>query len=151
MKTSSGMPDFTGNTAEWISQFALPAEIEEQSTSLRNGIAPRFSRITWSETLIDGRTAEITLDSQPDGLVRRLEDDGTYKIQRVMIANVISLLSAVDLTTAPLVMQLLKTNLSFSLQHGRRYRLQSVHTGKTRTWMSLNDSYFEVTERKSVG
>lgn len=145
MKTSTGMPDFTGNTAEWISQFTLPAEVEEQATALRKGIEPRFSRITWSETLPDGRTVDMTLDSQSDGLVRRLEDDGVCKVQRIMIANEIPLVTAIDLTTAPIILQMLKTNLSFPLQQDQRYRLQFVGAGKTSKWLSLSDILYKVT------
>lgn len=152
MKNSAGKaptahPDFTDNAPEWMRQFSLPAETEQQCAALIKGTEPRFSRITWSETVPDGRTVEIILDSQPDGMVRRLEDDGTYKVQRIMIANEIFVLSAIDLTTAPIVLQLLKTNLSFPLQQGQRFRIQSVGAGKTSTWLSLNDSHYVVTGR----
>lgn len=147
MKTSSGMPDFTDNNPAWISQFALPAEIEEQSASLVKSIAPRFSRLTWSENLPDGRTVEMTLDSQPDGLLRRLEDDGASKVQRIMVANEIPLVTAIDLTSAPIIVQMLKTNLSFPLQEDRRYRLQFVGAGKTSNWLSLSDTLYKVTGR----
>lgn len=145
MNTSTGMPDFTGNNAEWMSQFSLPADIEAQSAALRKSITPRFSRITWSEALPDGRTIHMVLDSQPDGLVRRLEDDGNCKVQRIMIANKIPLLTAIDLTTAPIILQMLKTDLSFPLQQGQRYRLQSVGAGQTSRWLSLNDMMYQVT------
>ena len=145
MKTSTGMPDFTDNAPEWMSQFSLSAELQEQRDALVKSTEPRFSRITWSETVPDGRTVNIILDSQPDGLVRRLEDDGACKVQRVMIANEIPLLTAIDLTTAPIILQMLKTNLSFPLQQDQRYRLQSVSAGKTSNWLSLNDIMYKVT------
>lgn len=138
-------PDFSNNAPEWMSQFSLPDEIEEQAAALLKGAEPRFSRISWSETLPDGRTVAFTLDGQPDGRVRRLEDDGDYKIQKVTIGNAVSLLTAVDLTTAPLILQLFKTNLSFPLRQGQRYRVQTAMAGKTSNWLNMSDSQYDVT------
>ncbi|WP_233967307.1 hypothetical protein [Pectobacterium polaris] len=126
------MPELNNNDPQWLTKFPLSAAIERQAQSLIKPWAmPRFKQIRYTQVSALGKI-NVQLDAQPDGYVRKLEDYGIWKVQRLMLANQLQLKFTMSISSETTLLDQLQTDLRFPLVTGQRYkaRWDSIDSGK---------------------
>ncbi|EKN5913202.1 hypothetical protein DVQ95_21745, partial [Yersinia enterocolitica] len=109
------MPELNNNDPQWLAKFPLSEAIEHQAQSLIKPWAiPRFKQIRYTEVSALGKV-NVQLDVQPDGYVRKLEDYGIWKVQRLTLANLLQLKFAMSITSEATLLDQLQTDLHFPL------------------------------------
>jgi len=134
------MPDLGENNPQWLNKYPLSAAIEHQAQSLIKPWAlPRFKQVRYTEVSALGKV-KIQLDAQPDGYVRKLEDYGIWKVQRLTLANQLQLKFTMSISTGASLLNKLQTDLHFPLITGQHYqaRSESIDSDKKVTVAALN-------------
>lgn len=118
------MPDLSDNNPQWLNKYSLSDAIERQAQSLIKPWAlPRFKQVRYTEVSALGKT-KVQLDAQPNGYVRKLEDYGIWKVQRLTLANQLQLKFTMSISTGSSLLNKLQTDLHFPLVTGQRYQAQ---------------------------
>lgn len=118
------LPALDNNDPSWLVKYPLPEKIQSQVDGIISTWAkPRFTQLRYTENNAYGKT-EVTLDVMPNGQVLKLEEYGLYKVQRLMLANVLQLKFAMSLSYSPVVLDELKTDLHFPLVDNQRFQWQ---------------------------
>jgi len=133
------MPDLSDNNPQWLKKYPLTGSVEHQAQSLIKPWAlPRFKQLRYTETSALGKV-NVQLDAQPNGYVRKLEDYGIWKVQRVTLANQLQLKFTMSISTGASLLNKLQTNLRFPLVTGQHYQAQwdSIDAEKKVTASSL--------------
>ncbi|HHL2731592.1 TPA: hypothetical protein ACQ4J9_004304 [Yersinia enterocolitica] len=119
------MPELNNNDPQWLAKFPLSEAIEHQAQSLIKPWAmPRFKQIRYTEVSALGKV-NVQLDVQPDGYVRKLEDYGIWKVQRLTLTNLLQLKFAMSITSEATLLDQLQTDLHFPLVTGQRFQARS--------------------------
>lgn len=118
------LPDFTDNKPDWLKQFPIPEAVQNTATRVvQRWAEPKFTRIGWTEYTREDDKIPVVLDAQPDRLVRRLENYKIFTGQRIMMANLAQLESAISMSRLPSITQRIDTDLRFPLTQGQRFSL----------------------------
>jgi len=146
------MPDLSKNNSQWLDKYSLSAEIERQAQALIKPWAlPRFKQIRYTEVSTLGKV-EVQLDAQPNGYVRKLEDYGIWKVQRLTLANQLQLKFTMSISTGASLLNKLQTDLRFPLVTGQQYQAQweSIDSDKKITSSGLRCKVTSMGDAKSI-
>jgi len=126
------MPELSNNDPQWLAKFPLSAAIEHQAQSLIKPWAmPRFKQVRYTQVSALGKV-NVQLDAQPDGYVRKLEDYGIWKVQRLTLANQLQLKFTMSTSSEATLLGQLQTDLRFPLVTGQRFQVRwdDIDSGK---------------------
>jgi len=126
------MPELSNNDPQWLAKFPLSAAIEHQAQSLIKPWAmPRFKQVRYTQVSALGKV-NVKLDAQPDGYVRKLEDYGIWKVQRLTLANQLQLKFTMSTSSEATLLGQLQTDLRFPLVTGQRFQVRwdDIDSGK---------------------
>ncbi|WP_343463137.1 hypothetical protein [Pantoea sp.] len=146
------MPDLSGNNSQWLDKYPLTEAIERQAQSLITPWAlPRFKQVRYTEASALGKI-NVQLDAQPNGYVRKLEDYGLWKVQRLTLANQLQLKFTMSISTGASLLNKLQTDLRFPLVTGQHYqaRWDNIDAGKKITSSALTCDVTAQGEAKSI-
>lgn len=118
------LPELSNNDPQWLAKFPLSAAIEQQTQSLiKSWAMPRFKQLRYTEVSALGKV-NVQLEAQPDGYVRKLEDYGIWKVQRLTLANQLQLKFVMSISSETTLLDQLQTDLRFPLVAGQHYKAQ---------------------------
>ncbi|WP_244664946.1 hypothetical protein [Candidatus Symbiopectobacterium sp. 'North America'] len=86
-------------------------------------IMPRFKQVRYTQVSALGKV-NVQLDAQPDGYVRKLEDYGIWKVQRLTLAKQLQLKFVMSISSETTQLDQLQTDLRFPLVAGQHYKAQ---------------------------
>lgn len=123
------LPDLNGNPASVLAAVPLDPALQQQLKALvRPWATPRFRQLSWVE---NGRKSHVSVQMVADesGFIRKLEDYGLWKVQRLTIANDIQLAFAMSISYSPSRLKQLSSTLRYPLIAGQHYQNDVVSEG----------------------
>jgi len=116
------LPDLSANPSSVMARFPLSASVQQQAKSIIHPWAtPRFRQISWVEKNRSGEV-KVRMDVDEQGFIRKLEDYGIWKVQRLSLANDTQLEFAMSIASYPTRLKKLDTTLRYPLHAGQQYK-----------------------------
>ncbi|WP_337007997.1 hypothetical protein [Pantoea sp. AS142] len=123
------LPDLGGNPASVLASVPLAPDLLQQVKAIVHPWAtPRFRQISWVETSRAGRVS-VQMVADEAGFIRKLEDYGIWKVQRLSIANDVQLASAMSISNSPARLKQLSSTLRYPLTAGQQYQNSAISEG----------------------
>ncbi|RPE03537.1 hypothetical protein BBB56_03330 [Candidatus Pantoea deserta] len=115
------LPDLSDNPASVMAALPLDKALQQQLHQLISPWAmPRFRQLSWVENSPSGKV-EVRIDVDDQGYLRKLENYGIWKVQRLTLGNLIQLKFAMSIASQPSRLETLKTTLRFPLVAGQQF------------------------------
>lgn len=120
------LPDLNGNPASVLAAVPLAPALQQQLKTLVHPWAtPRFQQLSWVENSREGRVS-VHMVADDAGFIRKLEDYGIWKVQRLTIANDIQLAYTMSISYSPSRLKQLSSTLRYPLTAGQHYQNDAV-------------------------
>lgn len=127
------LQDLSSNPASLLAAFPLaPALLNQAKALVHPWATPRFRQISWVEKNQSGSTrVQMVVDN--NGFIRKLEDYGIWKVQRLSIANDTQLAFTMSISSHPVRLKQLNTTLRYPLHIGQQYQNRAISEGAVDT------------------
>jgi len=119
------LPALSDNPASVMAALPLDKGLEQQVHQLIAPWAlPRFRQLSWVENSSSGKVA-VRIDVDEQGYLRKLENYGIWKVQRLTLGNLIQLKFAMSIASQPSRLEALTTTLRFPLVAGQTFSVDA--------------------------
>ncbi|MBS6435943.1 MULTISPECIES: hypothetical protein [Pantoea] len=119
------LPALSDNPASVMAALPLDKGLEQQVHQLIAPWAvPRFRQLNWVENSPSGKVA-VRIDVDEHGYLRKLENYGIWKVQRLTLGNLLQLKFAMSIASQPSRLEALKTTLRFPLVAGQTFTVDT--------------------------